>query len=120
MTVDSGYAAWLKTDARYATATVAGASAAWGDKALDSKIISPLANQSDAVTEGAAQAAFLAGPLARDSVVVPGLRKDLLGRLVTITADRLGYEAGADVFVIGVRESDSSRMTTLTVLKRLT
>lgn len=118
-TVDGGYGAWLKADARTAGATVFGAQAIWGDDALDSRVVSPLAFQADAQAEATAQAQFLAGPLARDRIVVPGLRCDLIGRLVTIFGDRLGYESGADVFVIGAAESDSVQVTTLTVLKRL-
>lgn len=117
--VDPGYASWLKSDARYVGATIAGAAAAWGDKALDSRIVSPLAYKADAQAEATKQAQFLAGPIARDNVLVKGLRRDLLGQLVTLTGDRLGYEAGAAVFVIGVKENDGVRTTLLTVLKRL-
>lgn len=117
MTVDAGYADWLKTDARYVTYTVAGAAAAWGDNAVDSKVISPLALKADATTEVAAQAAFLTGPLARDRHVVQGLRKDLIGQLVTLVNSQLGYASGALAFVLGAQEGDAT--TTLFVLKRM-
>jgi len=118
MSIDPGFAAWLKQDALYAISAVAGASAAWGDKAISSTVVSPLANESDAQTIADAQAAFMAGPLAQDKVVVAGHRKDLIGQCITVTGDRLGYEAGAAVFVIGAAEADPGSTTTLTVLKR--
>jgi hypothetical protein len=118
-TVDAGYASWLKATQRTVGATIAGAQAAWGDGAVDSAVMSPLAFKTDAQAEATYQAQFLAGPLARDKIVVSGLRHDLLGRLVTIFGDRLGYEEGADVFVLGVAETEGIRTTTLTVLKRL-
>jgi hypothetical protein len=118
-TVDPGYGAWLKTSARYVGATIAGAAASWGDKAVDSAVISPLAYKADAQAEATAQAQFLAGPIAQDSIVVKGIRKDLIGKLISVGGDRLGYEAGAAVFVIGAAESETARTTTLTVLKRL-
>lgn len=117
-TVEAGYAAWLKTDARYVGATIAGAKASWGDKAINSATISPLAFKADAQAEATRQAQFLAGPIARDSVVIKGYRKDLIGRLVTVFSDRLGYDAGPSAFVIGASEN-ANGTTTLTVLKRL-
>lgn len=118
--VDPGYASWLKTTARFAGAVVAGAEATWGTRAVDTSVTSALALKADAQAEATAQAAFLAGPLARDKILVTGLRHDLIGRLVTIIGDRLGYEgAGAVVLVLGAQESDRIRTTLLTVLKRL-
>lgn len=116
--VASDFAAWLKSDALYATANGAGV-AIWGETAKDSTVITPLAELVDAQTEADYQAAFLSGPLAKDQVVVPGYRVDLIGQCLTITGDRLGYSGGADVFVIGAEESDGKNVTTLTVLKRL-
>ena len=118
-TVDPGYGAYLQSPARYTTARVAGAAAAWGKSVADSTIMSPLANKADADAEAIYQTQFLAGPIARDRIVVSGLQRDLIGRVVTIRGDRLGYEDGADVFVVGVAESDRARTSTLTVLKRL-
>jgi len=119
-TVDPGYGAYLKAPARYVSATIAGATAAWGDKALASTILSPIALKADAQTEANRQAQFLAGPFARDRHVIIGLRSDLVGKLITLRGDRLGYEGGGSLaFVIGAAESADVRTTTLTVLKRL-
>jgi len=118
-TVDPGYGAYLKTSARFVTTIISGATATWGDRAVGTSIMSPIALKADAQTEATAQAQFLAGPLARDRHIVQGLRKDLIGKLITLNGDRLGYEAGALAFVIGAAEMDGVRLTTLTVLKRL-
>lgn len=118
-TVDPARADWLKREALFSAATVSGAFTKWGDLALDSTIISALALKADADTESAKQAAFMAGPLAREKIDVIGFRKDLVGQVVTITGDRLGYEAGGlAVFVLGAAEQGG--FTTLTVLRRLT
>ena len=118
-TVDPGYGAYLKAPARYVTAAIAGAAAAWGDKATKTTIITPIANKADAQTEANRQAQFLAGPIARDRHVVKGLRRDLIGKLITLNGDRAGYENGSLAFVIGAAEPDEIRTTVLTVLKRL-
>lgn len=117
--VDALYAQWLKSDALYALSTVTGAQAAWGDKALDSSTLSALANGADAATEAAAQSAFLAGPLAIDNAIIKGQRQDLLGQVITLTGDRLGYGgAGKSVFVISVAENENGT-STLKVLRRM-
>lgn len=119
MTVDPTYAAWLKDTARYVT-WAPGSATAWGTAAVESTILSPLALQADALIEASRQANFLAGPIAKDTVIVKGQRRDLIGRVITVQGDRLGYEgAGAAVFVCGAAEADTGGVTTLTVLKRL-
>ena len=117
--VDAGYASWLKADARYVSATIAGAAAAFGDKALDSSTISPLALHDDAQVEAIRQAQFLAGPLARDKHVVKGQKAYLVGQPITLFNARLGYDQGPTVFVIDADESQIPGATILHVLKRL-
>lgn len=118
-TVEPGYGAYLKGPARYVTTNIAGATDRWGDRALSSTVMTPLVAKADAQAMATYQAQFMAGPLARDEIVVTGLRVDLIGRVVTITGDRLGYENGANVFVVAAKEAERVRTTTLTVLKRL-
>lgn len=116
--VDSGLAAWLKERALY-TAHVPAGAAAWGDRAVESEIISPLAMRVNAIAEATRQAAFLTGPNCKDRVVILGRRRDLLGKPVTLVGDRLGYEgAGAIAFVVGAQENDNGT-TSITVIKRL-
>lgn len=119
MSVDAGYAAYLTSPARTVGATITGALAAWGTKAISSAIQSPLALKEDAQTEAIRQAEFLAGPIARDKHIVRGAQADLIGKLIVIVGDRLGYENGALAFVIGAAEAEGGGSTALTVLKRL-
>lgn len=114
--INPTFADWLKAVALYATATVD--ASAWGDSAIETEIVSPLAFRPDALAEAARQLDALGGPLAVDEHVVLGRRSDLIGQTVAILGDRLGYETPARVFVIGVAEQ-ANGTTTLTVLKRL-
>lgn len=119
--VDSGLADWLKSAELVTTAQPTGA-VGWGDRAIDVSISTPIAARADAVAEGGRVVGFLAGPNVRDRLVVPGRRKDLLGRALTLksrAASALGYEGpGAVVFVLGFTENDNGT-TTLIVLRRL-
>jgi len=118
-TVEPGYASWLKAEARLVTGTVAGAAEKWNDLATDTAVTTALAFKADAQPEADAQAAFYAGPIARDRITVPGLLAGLIGKVRTIVADRDGYQGGAAVFIIDADESETVKVTTLTVLKRL-
>lgn len=117
MPVASPFAAWLKAEALYSTSS--GGNGSWGDKAKDSTVITPLANEGDAAVEADRQASFLSGPLARDTHIVKGARADLIGKVVSIEGDRLGYVGGSNAFVIRAAENDANGTTQLTVLKRL-
>ncbi|HYD12741.1 MAG TPA: hypothetical protein VEC11_07825 [Allosphingosinicella sp.] len=119
MPVDAGLVDWLKTGAKFEASTDAGIAAAWGADAAETEIVSPLALLADAAAEAVRQEAFLKGPLVIDRHVVRGLKAYLVGRPATITIDRLGYDAGVDVFVIGAEERDGVELTNLTVLRRL-
>lgn len=114
--VAPSFADWLKATALYATSADDGS--AWGDKAVETEIISPLAFKPDALTEAARQLEVLGGPLAVDEHVVSGRHIAMLGKSVRVAGDRLGYENGAQVFVIGATEQ-ANGTTVLTVLKRL-
>ncbi|MBX9881275.1 MAG: hypothetical protein K2X73_04810 [Sphingomonas sp.] len=114
--VDPAYGQWLKADALYLRARPAGAGI-WGDRGASLKAMSPFALRDDAAAEADRQALFLAGPLVRDRVLVPGQRRDLIGRAVQIIGDQLGYEQPRTVFVIGIDEGSSE--TVLTVIRSL-
>lgn len=119
MSVDAGFARWLKEGVIFAPAEDAAAAAKWGSLARSTDIVSALADEAGAQAEAARQLAFLAGPIAIDRHLVAGSRFDLIGQAVTIAGDRLGYEAGVTVFVIGAEEAAGTDQTTLTVLRRL-
>ena len=120
MAVDAATVQWLKDGAMFVIAADAGVATAWGTDGLETDIVSPIAVAADAATEADRQQQFLEGPLVEEAHDVPGRRSDLLGRPVTLTCDRLGYDAGVAVFVIGVDEAARPGRTILTVLRRLT
>jgi hypothetical protein len=119
MNVEPSFALWLKSLTRVAEAVSAPIVANWGDRAVTSEIVSPLALKPDAVAEAARQLAFLGAPMVEETVSVPGLLHGLYGRAVQLFADAPGYRTGPVVFVIGVEEAGDVARTTLTVLRRL-
>jgi hypothetical protein len=116
---DSALVEWLKKGALFASATDAALSAAWGTDALETEIVSCLALSGATATEAARQQAFLGGPTAIERHNVPGLHQALIGRPVTITVARLGYDGGLTVFVIGAEELKDVERTELIVLRKL-
>lgn len=120
MSVDAGFAAWLQSEALFVARSDATLAARWGTKAVESEGMTPLALRADVEAEADRQLEFLGGPLVRDTHLVKGLRRDLIGRVVTITGDRLGYTAaGKPCFVVGVEEIDGAEMSRLTVIASL-
>lgn len=116
-TVDQGYAAWLRSDRLQSVATAASVDA-WGARGAAIEALTPFADAAGAAAELARLQAFHAGPIVRDKAVVPGERRDLLHRCITLVGGQLGYDAGVPAFVIGVAEQDNMT-TVLTVLRRL-
>lgn len=117
--VDSGFADWLKRGALYLTAAPTNAAQWPGAKGVATEIVSPFATRAAALIEAGRQAEFLKGPNVRENVTVKGARKDLIGRAINLTGDRLGYSSAATaVFVLGAQEQDNGT-TVLTVLRRL-
>lgn len=116
--VDPDFADWLGSTEVLATATDNPAAAKWGALAIDTRISSPLAFRADALAEAGRQLAFRPGPLDVDILRIPGLHLDLVGKVVTLTAAKGGYDAGVDVFVLAADETDPDGGTKLTVLRR--
>lgn len=119
MIIDAGFARWLREGALRTSAPDAAVAALWGELAGETEISTPLALLDDAVAEAGRQIEFLGGPLAIDEHLVDGLRVDLFGQPVTIRTDRLGYQAGVVVFVIGAAEEEETEQTRLTVVRKL-
>lgn len=119
-TVDPGFANWLRAGALYVAAASPNA-AAWAGKGIETEIVSPYATRPGGLAEATKEAAFLAGPLVRDTVVIAGARKDLIAQPVTLTMvlARLGYTAGGvAAFVLGAQEQDNGT-TILNVVRSL-
>lgn len=117
--VDPDFAEWLGRAELTARAADGAADAKWGTLALDARISSALAFKADADAEAARQRAFLAGPLAVETLRVGGQQIALIGEVVTLRASGGGYAAGVDVFVLGADETETGGGTLLTVLRRL-
>lgn len=65
------------------------------------------------------QLAFLGGPLVEDEHLLSGTWSDRLGQVITLTGDKLGYDAGIACFVIGVQDDRTTGISRVTVLRRL-
>jgi hypothetical protein len=113
MTIDQGYAAWLKSAALYTSSSDPEIAARWGASGLtvDSEVLSPLAFKADADTEAARQAAFMGGPLVIDEVLALGRLRKLRGQTISVKIDKLGYANGVSAFVVGVTENENGTST---------
>ncbi|PZU10918.1 hypothetical protein [Sphingomonas sp.] len=121
MAVDPLFAQWLQADGDYALRETAGASALWGASGLTTERLTGIATEAAAQAEGDRQLAFFErGPFAIDVHDVIGTDwQEQLGTVITLTVKQLGYDAGQDVFLIGVDADRSTGITALTVLRPL-
>lgn len=94
------------------------ARALWGTGALTVERASSIAFKSDATTEAARQLAFLKGPLVEDEHLLRGEWRSKRGTVIHLTCDKLGYENGVDVFVLGAEDNLATGLSTVTVLRR--
>ncbi|KKC27461.1 hypothetical protein WP12_03480 [Sphingomonas sp. SRS2] len=109
----------MQADALYATSADGLLASRWPTQAIETEAISPFAHKSAGVDEGGRQLAFLGPPKVGDAHVVHGRRRDLVGTVVTLTIDSLGYDAGVACYVIGADETQVPGCTVLTVLRRI-
>lgn len=114
--VSTTIAEWLKGRAIFAQAENASLRASWGDVAIESEVLSPIASASAANAEADRQLLFLGQPLAEEVIEVPGELVGLLGTCQRIACDRAGYADGPAVLIIGAEEQDGG-VTRLTVLR---
>lgn len=117
MSVDQGYADSLKGASLQMVASDAQAGL-WPD-GRQLTVTTPFASRAAAASEGARQAAFHGGPKVIEKAIVVGLRRDLIGRVIAATGNRLGYSAAPiNVAVLGAAEQPDGT-TVLTVVRRL-
>ena len=114
--VPSTVAEWLTGRALFAQSEDSALRASWGDVAVESEVLSPIAGSAAALSESDRQLAFLGQPLAEETIDVEGQWVGLIGTARRIVCDRAGYASGPVVFVIGAEERDDG-MTRLTVLR---
>jgi hypothetical protein len=117
--VDPVFAQWLQEDALKSVTTDAALAARWGDGAITTERLVPHALLGEAQTEAARQLAFLGGPLVEEQHTVSGEMRGYLGQVINLTIAQLGYDAGVDVFVIGVQDNLQAGVSTINVLRRL-
>lgn len=113
------YAEWLRSPALYMTASDATTAANWGDDAPTSERITALANSGDADTEAGRQRTFMGVPMAKEVHSMVGRFQPYIGKVITITVARLGYDAGVQVFVLGAADDLATGLSQVTVLRKL-
>lgn len=119
MAVDPLFAQWLQAEALWAVREEAVRKARWQDSGRIGERVTTIAGKADAETEGDRQLAFLGGPHAIEEHELVGAWAGYLGRVITLTIDKLGYEAGLDVFVLSAADNHATGLSTVTVLRRL-
>ena len=117
--VDPIIAQWLQSDTLWTLAEDAALAARWGTTALSADRKTTLSDSNDAVAEGARVLAFRGQPLAIDTAELPGAFVEAIGTVITIEHNELGYDAGVDVFVIAAEDDHATRLSQVTVLRRL-
>lgn len=119
--VDPLFAQWLMAEARQHVETDAVLLARWGVTAITTARTTTIATQADAQAEAQRQIAFLGGdgPLVIEEHELPGQWQPYQGQVITLTIDRLGYDDGLDVFLLGAQDNRATGLSTLTVIRRL-
>lgn len=117
--VDPVYAQYLMSQTLWAVASDDAAATRWGATAAIKERRTTIATKADAEAEAARQLAFMAGPLVMDEHVLLGQWVRYRGQVVTITGNKLGYDAGAEVFVLGAQDALATGTSVVTVLRRL-
>lgn len=117
--VDPVYAQWLQADGLWHVESDAVLLARWGTQVLTTLRLTTLATRVDAAAEAARQIDFMGYPLAVEEHTLPGQWAAYLGRVITVTIDRLGYDAGLDVFVIAAEDNRASGLSKVSVIRRL-
>lgn len=121
MAVDPLFAQWLQAEADWALRSSATQQARWGGSARTLETRTGIATRAAAEVEGDRQLAFWSrGPFAIDVHQVAGTDwSEEIGRVIQLTIGQLGYDAGVDVFLIGIEPDRATGTTALTVLRPL-
>ena len=119
--VDPLFAQWLQAEADWAVRADAPTVQRWGDSAVTTSRATGLATLAGAQAQADRDLAFFSrGPFAIDMHQLAGTDwQRELGRVVTLTIDQLGYDAGVDVFVLEVEASRQTGLSSVTVIRPL-
>jgi hypothetical protein len=115
--VDPLFAQWLQTEALWVAPQEATIAARWTSTVIVAERRTGIALKADADAEAARQLAFFArGPFAIDvhQLVGDGWL-ERLGKVATLSIDKLGYDAGVDVFVLEAEYDRSTGISTVAV-----
>lgn len=116
--IDPVFAQWLQGDGLWQVSVDAALQARWGVTAQTSERMTTIATKADAEAEAARQIDFLGGPLFIDRATVAGEWSGYIGRVITLTIDKLGYDAGEDVFLIGAQDERAAGTSQITIIRR--
>ena len=117
-TVDPLFAQWLQSDGQWQVSVDAALQARWGVTAQTSERMTTIALKSDAEAEALRQIGFLGGPLFIDSATVPGAWESHMGQVITVAIDKLGYDDGEDVFLIGAQDDLAVGTSEISIIRR--
>ena len=117
--VDPIFAQWLQDEGLWSVGEDVEVAELWGDSAITAERMTAIAGRGYALDEAERQLAFLKGPLAIDDHLLIGEWRHRRGQVVTLTINQLGYEQGADVFVIAAEDNKATGLSKVTVIKRL-
>lgn len=118
-TVDPIFAQWLQDEGLWALKEDAPAIVKWATGAITAERMTSIAFQADAEAEATRQLAFMGGPLVIDVHTLRGEWRKYRGQVITITGDKLGYDAGINVFVLAAADSLATGLSTVSVLRKL-
>lgn len=113
------YAEWLQSESLWVTAEDGGIAAAWGDDALKAERLTGLATKVGADEEAVRQLAFMGLPMAREVHQLVGRFTPFIGKTITLLCNRLGYDAGLNVLVLGAVDNLGTGTSVVTVLRRI-
>lgn len=116
--IDPVFAQWLQGDGLWQVSVDAALHARWGVTAQTSERMTTIASKAEAEAEAARQIGFLGGPLFIDHATVPGEWSAYIGLVITVTIDKLGYDAGEDVFLIGAQDNRAAGTAEITIIRR--
>jgi len=93
----------------------------WGATAVATSRVTTIAVKADAEAEAQRQIDFLGGtgPIVIEEHQLAGVWAPYQGQVITLTIDRLGYDDGLDVFLLGAQDNRATGLSTITVARRL-
>lgn len=115
----TGRAEWLRSPGLWQVATDASRATTWGDDAPKSERMTGLADLAGAAAEATRQLTLLRQITAKDVHVMKGRFAPFIGKTITITIPKLGYDAGVNVIVLGANDDLASGTSQVTVLRAL-